>query len=96
MTAKRHPTSSSPSHKASALRLSPAIKKQLRTNCKDVSIKLKRARRDAKSGATTGAMIIALNRKGEWSLDLAGQLMHDDDTLFLIASRVFGTCLVAQ
>lgn len=96
MTAKRHPSPSSPSHKIFDSRLSPAFKKQLRINCKDVSIKLKRARRNAKSGATTGAMIIALNRKGEWSLDLAGQLMHDDDALFLIASRVFGTCLVSQ
>ncbi|RXZ36755.1 hypothetical protein D9O50_09800 [Oxalobacteraceae bacterium CAVE-383] len=83
-------------HKARVLRLIPTIDKPLTTNCMDVAVKLKRALQIAKTGATTGAVIIELNSQGDWSVDLAGQLVHDEDTLFLIASRVFGACLISK
>jgi hypothetical protein len=82
------------SKKARVLRLVPTIDKPLTTNCMDVTVKLKQALETARAGATSGAVIIALNPQGDWSVDLAGQLVHDDDTLFLIASRMFGACLV--
>lgn len=83
-------------HKARVLRLIPTIDKPLSTNCMDVAVKLKRALQTAKTGATAGAVIIALDDQGGWSVDLAGQLVNDDNTLFLIASRVFGACLLSK
>jgi hypothetical protein len=62
----------------------------------DVKVKLKRALDAARTGATSGAVIIALNPQGDWSVDLAGQLVHDDDTLFLIVTRMFGACIVSK
>jgi hypothetical protein len=62
----------------------------------DVKVKLKRALDAARTGATSGAVIIELSHHGDWSVDLAGQLVHDDDTLFLIISRMFGACLVSK
>jgi hypothetical protein len=62
----------------------------------DVKVKMKRAFDNARVGATAGAMIIELDHHGNWSVDLAGKLVHDDDTLFLIAGRVFGACLVSK
>jgi hypothetical protein len=96
MTATVLPPPPSPLHKAPVLRLVPTIDKPLPINCMDVTVKLKRALRAAQSGTATGAMIVVLDHQGEWSVDLAGQLVHDDDTLFLIASRVFGACLVSK
>jgi hypothetical protein len=96
MTTKEQPPPRPPQQKARVLRLVPTINKPLNTNCTDVTVKLKRALRDAQAGATAGAMIVALNHQGEWSVDLAGQLVHDDNTLFSIASRVFGACIVAK
>jgi hypothetical protein len=96
MTATVHPPPLSPRKKARVLRLIPTIDKPLDTNGIDVTVKLKRALHAARSGSTAGAMIVALDHQGGWSVDLAGQLVHDDDTLFLIASRVFGACLVSK
>ncbi|RXZ36645.1 hypothetical protein D9O50_09110 [Oxalobacteraceae bacterium CAVE-383] len=96
MTAKVPPPPLPLPHKAKVLRLIPTIDKPLATNCMDVAVKLKRALQTAKTGVTTGAVIIELNSQGDWSVDLAGQLVHDEDTLFLIASRVFGACLLAK
>ncbi|RXZ38453.1 hypothetical protein D9O50_02670 [Oxalobacteraceae bacterium CAVE-383] len=62
----------------------------------DVAVKLKRALQTAQSGATTGALIVALDQQGEWSVDLAGQLLQDDDTLCLIACRMLGACLASK
>jgi hypothetical protein len=96
MTAKAPARPLSPSKKARVLRLIPTIDKPLTTNCMDVNVKLKRALAAARTGATAGAMIVALDDDGNWSVDLAGKLVHDDDTLFLIAARVFGACLVSK
>jgi hypothetical protein len=96
MTATVHPPPLSPLQKARVLRLIPTIDKPLTTNCMDVTVKLKRALHAAKPGATAGAMIIALDHQGGWSVDLAGQLVHDDDTLFLITSRMFSACLAPK
>jgi hypothetical protein len=96
MTVTVHPPPSPAKTKARVLRLVPTINKPLTTNCMDVAVKLKRALHTAQSGATTGALIIALDQQGEWSVDLAGQLVHDDDTLCLIVSRMFGACMVSK
>jgi hypothetical protein len=96
MTATVHPPPLFPRNKARVLRLIPTIDRPLDTNGTDVTVKLKRALHAARSGTTAGAMIVALDHQGGWSVDLAGQLVHDDDTLFLIASRVFGACLVTK
>jgi hypothetical protein len=96
MTTTVHPPLLPRKNKARVLRLIPTINKPLDTNCTDVTVKLKRALHAARSGTTAGAMIVALDHQGGWSVDLAGQLMHDDDTLFLIASRMFGACLVPK
>jgi hypothetical protein len=96
MTATVHPPPFPPRKTPRVLRLIPAINKPLDTNCTDVTVKLKRALHKAQSGATTGALVIALDHHGEWSIDLAGQLLHDDDTLCLIACRMLGVCLVSK
>jgi hypothetical protein len=96
MTATVHPPLASPKNTARVLRLIPTINKPLDTNCTDVTVKLKRALRKAQSGATTGALVIALDHQGGWSIDLAGQLQHDDETLCLIACRMLGVCLTAK
>jgi hypothetical protein len=95
MTAKVPPPPPSPP-KARVLRLVPTINKPLTKNSLNVTIKLKRALQAAQKGTATGAMIVILNSEGDWSVDLAGRLEQDDDTLFLIASRVFGACLVSK
>ncbi|MDB5990554.1 MAG: hypothetical protein JWQ10_1957 [Herbaspirillum sp.] len=96
MTSTVHPPLLPPQNKARVLRLIPTINKPLNTNCTDVTVKLKQALRTAQSGATTGALVIALDCHGEWSIDLAGQLRHDDDTLCLIACRMLGVCLASK
>jgi hypothetical protein len=96
MTATVHPPLVSQKNTTRVLRLIPTINKPLDTNCTDVTVKLKRALRTAQSGATTGALVIALDRHGEWSIDLAGQLLYDDNTLCLIACRMLGACLTAK
>jgi hypothetical protein len=96
MTETVHPPPLPPQRKARVLRLIPTIHQPLDTNCTDVTVKLKRALRTAQSGATTGALVIALDHEGGWSVDLAGQLLHDDDTLCLIACRMLGVCLTAK
>jgi hypothetical protein len=96
MTEVVHPPPIPPRNKARVLRLIPTINKPLDTNCTDVTVKLKQALRKAQSGATVGALIIALDHQGGWSIDLAGQLQHDDDTLCLIACRMLGVCLTVK
>ncbi|RXZ36483.1 hypothetical protein D9O50_08155 [Oxalobacteraceae bacterium CAVE-383] len=96
MIATVHSPLVSPKSTARVLRLIPTIHKPLDTNCADVAAKLKRALRKAQSGATAGALVIALDHHGAWSIDLAGQLLHDDDTLCLIACRMLGVCLSAK
>jgi hypothetical protein len=96
MTAKVRPPPISSLRKAPVLRLIPTIDKPLTTNCMDVTVKLKRALHAARSGTTAGALIIALDHQGGWSVDLAGQLVHDDNMLLLIASRMFGACLASK
>jgi hypothetical protein len=96
MTATVHPPLLPQKNTARVLRLIPTIHKPLDTNCTDVTVKLKRALHRAQSGATTGALVIALDQQGEWSIDLAGQLLHDDDTLCLIACRMLGVCLASK
>lgn len=95
MTVKsRSPRASS--RKAPVLRLIPTITKPLNVNCSEVTVKLKRALTTAQSGATAGALVVALDQEGHWSIDLAGQLRHDSDTLCLIACRLLGACLALQ
>ena len=96
MTAKAHPPSRSPRRKAPVLQLLPDIDNPLTTNCMDVIVKLKNALQSAQSGIIEGAVIIALDRQGYWSVDRAGQLTEDEDTLFLIAGRMFGACLMSK
>jgi hypothetical protein len=96
MTSTVHPPPVPPQNTARVLRLIPTIRKPLDTNCTDVTVKLKRALRKAQTGATTGALVIALDHQGGWSIDLAGQPLHDDDTLCLIACRMLGVCLVSK
>jgi hypothetical protein len=96
MTATVHPPLVSQKSTARLLRLIPTINKPLDTNCTDVTVKLKQALSTAQSGVTAGALVIALDHQGEWSVDLAGQLRHDDDTLCLIACRMLGACLTAK
>jgi hypothetical protein len=81
---------------ARVLGLVPTIHKPLDTDCTDVVAKLKRALRKAQSGATSGALVIALDHHGAWSVDLAGKLQHDDETLCLIVCRMLGVCLTAN
>jgi hypothetical protein len=94
MTAKARPPSPSKSRKAPALQPHSETDDPLATNCVDVTVKLKNALKMAKSGITEGAVIIALDRQGYWSVDRAGKLVDDEDTLFLIAGRMFGACLM--
>jgi hypothetical protein len=61
------------------------INKPLNSNCAEVTVKLKRALTTAQSGATVGALVIALDEQGHWTADLAGQLRHDGETLCQIA-----------
>jgi hypothetical protein len=96
MTATVHPPPLPAKNKAPVLRLVPTINKPLSTNCMDVTVKLKRALQAAQSGATAGALIVALDHQGGWSVDLAGKLLQDDDTLCLIACRVLGACLASK
>jgi hypothetical protein len=96
MTATIHPPSLPSPHKAPVLRLIPTINKPLSTNCMDVTVKLKRALRAAQLVAAVGALIVVVDSQGEWSVDLAGQLVHDEDTLLLIASRMYGACLAPK
>jgi hypothetical protein len=96
MTEVVNPPPFPPRNTARVLRLIPTINKPLDTNCTDVTVKLKRALRTAQSGATAGALVIALDHQGEWSIDLAGQLLHDEDTLCLIACRMLGVCMTAK
>jgi hypothetical protein len=96
MTATVHPPLLLQKNTARVLRLIPTIHKPLDTNCTDVTVRLKRALRTAQSGDTTGGLVIALNHQGGWSVDLAGQLLHDDDTLCLIACRMLGVCLASK
>jgi hypothetical protein len=96
MTATVHPPLLPQKNKARVLRLIPTINKPLDTNGTDVTVKLKRALRKAQSGATTGALVIALDHQGGWSVDLAGQLQYDDATLCLIACRMLGVCVVSK
>jgi hypothetical protein len=96
MTITVHPPLHPQKNTARVLRLIPTVNKPLDTNGTDVTVKLKRALRKAQSGATTGALVIALDHQGGWSVDLAGQLLHDDDTLCLIACRMLGVCLTSK
>jgi hypothetical protein len=96
MTTTVHPPLLPQKNTARVLRLIPTIQKPLDTNGTDVTVKLKRALRKAHSGATTGALVIALDHHGGRSVDLAGQLRHDDDTLCLIACRMLGVCLASK
>lgn len=93
MTTTVNPPPARPRNKARVLRLAPAIDTPLDANRMDVAVKLRRALRTAQSGATTGALIIELDQKGEWSVERAGELLCDDDTLCLIVCRMFGACL---
>jgi hypothetical protein len=93
MTTKVPSSPPSPQHKARVLRLVPTIDKPLSRNCLDVTTRLKRALATARVGRTSGAVIIELDNHGNWSVDIAGKLAADPDTLFLIAGRVFGACL---
>ena len=82
--------------KARVLNLVPPSRTPLDSNCTDVTNKLKHALLTAQSGATPGAMIIALDHEGEWSIELAGKLLKDDDTVRLISFHMFGACLYAS
>lgn len=82
--------------KAAVLRLVPSITKPLNTNCSEVAVKLKRALTTAQSGATVGALVVALDQEGHWSADLAGQLAYDSDTLSMIVCRLLGGCLAIK
>jgi hypothetical protein len=95
MTTTAHPPRPS-RPKAPVLRLIPTITKPLNTNCAVVTVKLKRALTTAQSGATVGALVIALDEQGHWTADLAGQLRHDGETLCQIACRLLGACLTSQ
>jgi hypothetical protein len=92
MTVKPRPPRPS-SQKATVLRLVPTINKPLNADGSEVARKLKKALTTAQSGATAGALIIAIDQTGEWDVDLAGQLVRDRDTLCLIACRILGACL---
>lgn len=83
-------------NKARVLHLAPTIDNPLDTNSMDVAVKLRRALRTAQTGATTGAVLIELDQHGEWSVERAGELSYDDDTLFLIICRMFGACMVLK
>jgi hypothetical protein len=96
MIAKVHSPLTSPKKHSERSTSRPYNPPPLDTNCTDVTAKLKRALRKAQSGATAGALIIALDHRGAWSVDLAGQLLHDDDTLCLITCRMLGACLAAK
>jgi hypothetical protein len=96
MTTTKRPPRLPAKKKAPVLRLVPIINKPLNTLCTDVTVKLKRALHTAQSGATVGALVIALDHKGGWSVNLAGQLVQDDSTLCLIACRLLGACLAPE
>jgi hypothetical protein len=96
MTTKTPSRPRSPSQKVRVLRITPTIDKSLTKNCTDVAVKMTRALENARVGATSGAVIVVLDNDGNWSVDLAGKLMHDQDTLFLITGRMFGACLVSK
>ncbi|MDB5776331.1 MAG: hypothetical protein JWP38_2464 [Herbaspirillum sp.] len=72
---------------------SPTINKPLNANSNDVAVKLKRALETAQAGDTAGALVIALDKDGGWTADLAGQLVYDEALRCLIACRVLGACL---
>lgn len=76
--------------------LVPTINKPLTAHGIEVTRKLKSALATAQTGATVGALIVALNKSGEWTADLAGQLVPDSDTLCLIACRMLGGCLASK
>jgi hypothetical protein len=69
MTATKHPQPllAAPK-KARVLRLILTINKPLTINCMDVTVKLKRALHTAQSGATAGALIVALDHQGRSEL----------------------------
>lgn len=94
MTAKARPPSRPSGRNTPVPNFLPEIDNPLTTNCVDVADKLKTALQNAQSGLTEGAVIIVLDGQGYWSVDRAGQLMSDEDTLFLITGRMFGACLM--
>ena len=65
-------------------------------NRADVVAKLKRALNAAQAGETNGAMLVWLNKEKEWTVSLAGKLRYDEDTVCLIASRIFGACITGE
>ena len=96
MTAKARSSSRSPRRKAPVLNLLPETDNPLTTNGVDVIAKLKQMLQAAQSGVIEGGVFVALDRQGYWSVDRAGQLVDDEDTLFLIAGRMFGACLMSK
>lgn len=90
-------TSSRPS-KRKALTSSPKTSNHvpLKANRADVVDKLKRALDAAQAGETNGAMIVWLNKEREWTVSLAGKLRYDENTVCLIASRIFGACITGE
>lgn len=92
MTVKMR-SSRTPRRKAPVLSITPPTDKPLNAECSEVSRKLRKALKTTQSGTTVGALIIALDETGAWSVDLAGRLDRDRDTLCVIACRVLGECL---
>ncbi|MDB5775230.1 MAG: hypothetical protein JWP38_1363 [Herbaspirillum sp.] len=95
MTTPPRPPDPSKRKKAPVVRLKPTINKPLNANGSDVAHKLKRALNAAQAGGTAGALVIALDEQGGWTVDVAGQLAHDDDTMCVIACRILGACLAS-
>lgn len=62
----------------------------------DVAAKLKRALRTAQSGNTSGALIIALDHAGDWSVELAGRFQEDEGAVCQIACSMLDACLSAE
>ncbi|MDB5776754.1 MAG: hypothetical protein JWP38_2887 [Herbaspirillum sp.] len=95
MTTPPRPPDPSKRKKAPVVRLNPTVTKPLNANCSDVAYKLKRALNTAQAGGTAGALVIAIDQKGGWTVDVAGQLADDDDTMCVIACRILGACLTS-
>lgn len=83
-------------NKARVLQLVPPGSKLLDTDAKDVTAKLKRALCTAQSGNTSGAMIIALDQAGGWSVELAGRFQEDEGTVCQIACSMLDACLSVE
>jgi len=77
-------------------RLPSTINKPLSADGVEVTRKLKTALATAKTGTTVGALIVALDQSGEWTVDLCGQLVPDSDTLCLIACRILVECVASK